>query len=107
MTVLLKSTTGTIGTISSDENFTAFEFKYNDDYRGDMPFFIKIANDRNNIQSDDIKDWVCGRAPDSDYMLLGHLIDEIGIKEYDPIAFFKAFDGRMNSDEFYIENAER
>jgi hypothetical protein len=103
MKALLRSNTGAIGTITSDADYDAFEFKYNDDYEGEMPFFIKVARDRNNIDSDDIKDWVCSRAPDPDFMLLGHWMDEIGIKEYDPIAFFKAFNGRMNSDEFYVE----
>ncbi|MDR1205151.1 MAG: hypothetical protein LBL26_06675 [Peptococcaceae bacterium] len=60
-----------------------------------------IANGA-DISSYDIKDWVCGRAPEPNYQLIGRLMKEIGIDKYDPIAFFLAYNGSMNSDEFYV-----
>jgi hypothetical protein len=100
----LKSTRGTTGELAFDEEKDIWLFRRNPGYDGDAPIFIKSADMQNReIDPEHIKAWVHSRAPEPGYQLLGVLMREIGITEYDPIAFFKAYDGRMNSDEFYVE----
>jgi hypothetical protein len=97
------STNGVIGHLEFDVEKDIWKFKYNSEYHGDVPSFVKRKILYNlDIRSNDIKDWVCSRAPESNYQLIGTLMREIGITKYDPVAFFLAFNGRMNSDEFYV-----
>jgi hypothetical protein len=104
----LMSKAGVIGHLAFDTEKDIWRFIYNPEYKGDAPTFIKkgIINNA-DISSYDIKDWVCGRAPEPNYQLIGNLMREIGIVKYDPVAFFLAYDGRMNSDEFYVVSKNR
>ena len=43
------------------------------------------------------------RAPEPNYEWIDRLLDQVGIKEYDPYAFFKYNKGRFITDDFYVE----
>jgi hypothetical protein len=98
------SNSGCIGYIEFDVDKDIWRFEHNFDYSGDAPTFIKFSR-KYNLPVNEwlVKDWVCERAPEPDFALIDDLMKEISIKDYDAIAFFTAYNGRTNRDEFYVE----
>ena len=49
-----------------------------------------------------VRDWITNRAPEPNYMFIDALLEKVGIKEYDPLAFVAYNGGRFNTDKFYL-----
>ena len=56
----------------------------------------------NALHGDIVREWVSGRAPEPNYEFIDALMERVGIKEYDPLAFVAYNGGRFNTDKFYL-----
>jgi hypothetical protein len=91
-----------VGTLHIDIAEDIFDFKLNENYKGELPHFVSdpgTALSKNEL----VKMWVLERAPEPNYEWIDALIQKIGCTHYDPYAFFKYNEGRFITDRFYAE----
>jgi len=70
-----------------------------------QPLIFRMLMSKDNIMvltGNAVRDWIVNRAPESNYRFIDALMERVGIKEYDPLAFVAYNGGRFNTDDFYI-----
>ena len=90
-----------IGELSVDIEADCFYFLKNADYTGPLPAFLMYANG-GIPESDMVKMWVMGRAPEPNAEFIDALIEKIGETKYNAYSFFKYNKGAFITDKFYV-----
>ena len=55
------------------------------------------------LSGDAVHMWIAERAPDPDYEFIDALLERVGIKEYDPLAFVAHNRGCFITDNYYLD----
>ena len=79
----------------------------NNEYDGDVPWFIRFAKDSVLPMNEMVKMWVLERAPESHNEFIDSLIKKAGLYEYDAYGFFKYNKGHFITDKFYVVEREK
>ena len=96
-----------VGILEIDIESDIFNFILNKEYNGDVPWFIRFANDAVISMNEMVKMWVLERAPESHNEFIDSLIDKAGLDEYDAYGFFKYNKGHFIIDKFYVVECEK
>lgn len=98
-----KSSEVPLGRLEIDELADSLSFIRNDEYVSPLPSFLMYPS-KYISESDCIKMWVMGRAPEPHNEFIDSLIRKIGETEYNAYNFFKYNNGRFIGDLFYVES---
>jgi hypothetical protein len=92
-----------VGTFTIDRDADSWEYEAAARL-DDQPLIFKLElADKGVLSRDVVYEWLVARAPERHYAMIFTLLERIGIKEYNPLAFVVYNRGKFNTDTFYLE----